>query len=100
VKSFRYLKQAREELLAQVTYYEDEQPGLGLRFWQSVETVMTLACSFPRVGTPGLRGTRKVFAKGFPFSVVYFETEDELRVIAIAHFKRKPNYWSARKVES
>jgi toxin ParE1/3/4 len=84
----------------QVSYYENLEPGLGLRFWDSIETVMQLASKYPKAGSLSIRGTRRVIAKGFPFSVVYFESEDELRVIAIAHFKRMPNYWESRSNES
>jgi hypothetical protein len=66
VKPFRYLRQAREELLAQVSHYENLESGLGLRFWHSVEAVMELAGTFLKSGSPSLRGTRRVFAKGFP----------------------------------
>jgi toxin ParE1/3/4 len=100
VKPVRYLKHARAELLAQVSHYENLEAGLGLKFWNAVEAVMVLASTFPKSGSPSLRGTRKVFTRGFPFAVVYFEVELELRVIAVAHFKRKPNYWKARGVEN
>lgn len=29
--------------------------------------------------------------------VVYYVRHDELRVIALAHHRRKPEYWSGRK---
>jgi hypothetical protein len=32
----------------------------------------------------------------FPYSIVFIELEDELRVLAIAHGSRQPGYWRAR----
>ena len=33
---------------------------------------------------------------GFPYRVVYYEDADELFVVAVAHDKRRPGYWSHR----
>jgi toxin ParE1/3/4 len=96
VKSYRYLEQSFKEFSEQVSHYESIESGLGQRFAKSVETVLHFACMFPKSGSPKARGTRRVITKGFPFSVIYFETESELKVIAVAHFKRKPNYWKSR----
>jgi toxin ParE1/3/4 len=32
----------------------------------------------------------------FPFFVIYRERADELQIVALAHEKRKPNYWRPR----
>jgi hypothetical protein len=32
----------------------------------------------------------------FPFNVLYQVLPDEIRVIAIAHQRRKPDYWKSR----
>ena len=39
---------------------------------------------------------RRARVAGFPYSVAFVELEHELRVIAIAHDKRKPGYWLKR----
>ena len=39
---------------------------------------------------------RRVVVKRFPFSVIYEHTNDETRILAIAHTRRKPNYWKKR----
>jgi len=38
-----------------------------------------------------------VFAKRFPFAVVYRELPDEIVVLAIAPYPRQPGYWRGRK---
>jgi len=45
-----------------------------------------------------IRGTarRKLFRK-FPFSLVYRATPEAIDVIAVAHHRRRPGYWSRRK---
>ncbi len=32
----------------------------------------------------------------FPYSIIYAIEPDHIRIIAVAHSKRKPGYWSAR----
>ncbi len=41
-------------------------------------------------------GVRRVLARRFPYSVVYIELSDEIRVLAIAHGSKRPAYWRGR----
>jgi hypothetical protein len=50
----------------------------------------------PQGGAPSFLGTRSVLVKGFPFSVVYRHTPDELLVVAIAPHRKRPYYWAQR----
>ena len=96
----RFHGEARLEFLDSVAYYEAIQVGLGDRFRQSVEAAVELAASLPFAGSPHKHGTRRVFPKKFPFSVVYLVGENEIVIFAVAHFKRKPGYWKSRRHDS
>lgn len=96
MKPVRFLTAAREEFLAQVALYAQESPNLGERFRLEVEHAAALALSFPTAGSTYTYSTRRVFLKKFPFSVVYRDTEEELLVVAVAHFSRLPGYWGTR----
>jgi len=50
------LEDAEREFIASVAYYEDREPGLGLRFRDEVEAVVDWICRFPEV--PRLRKRR------------------------------------------
>ena len=95
--SARFHSEARLEFLDSVAYYEAIQAGLGERFRQSIEAAVELAASFPLAGSPHKHGTRRVFPKKFPFSVVYLVGENEIVIFAVAHFKRRPGYWKSRR---
>ena len=71
--------------------------GLGERFTEEVEAALKLASLFPEIGSPYKYGTRRVFPKKFPFSIVYTVLVKELVVLAIAPFPRKVAYWRNRK---
>ena len=51
------------------------------------------------MGSPYLFKTRRVFPKRFPFSVVYVQRRNEIVVLAVAPFRRKPGYWRSRRNE-
>ena len=96
MKAVRFLEEALEEFLDQVAYYEDREKGLGERFRLAVQAATTLAATHPTLGSPWKLRTRRVFPKGFRFSVVYRIEPEELVVFAVAHFQRRPTYWRRR----
>lgn len=87
---------ALAELREQAVFYEERSAGLGERFAAQVEAAVSLAVSMPGIGSPYRHGTRRVFPKDFPHSVVYRETADVLIILAVAPFRRKPAYWRHR----
>lgn len=96
MKSVRYLEEAREEFLHEVRYFTAVSPRLGRRFDEAVQKAEALAAQFAEIGTPYKYGTRRVFPGKFKFSIVYMIRDDEVVVVAIALFKRKPGYWKSR----
>lgn len=70
MKTLQLHPEALEELTEQARYYEDRSEGLGRRFIDHVERAAHLAAAMPGVGSPYKYGTRRVFPKDFPFSVV------------------------------
>ena len=97
MKTVRFLEEAQDELLEQILYYEEREKGLGERFRLAVQAATTLAATHPKLGSPWRLRTRRVFPKGFKYSVVYRIEPTELVVLAIAHFMRGPTYWRRRK---
>lgn len=96
-KPLRFHSEALEELTAEAVYYESKSRGLGARFASEVEASTRIATEFPEMGAPFKHGTRRVFPKKFPFSVVYRIQANEIVVLAVASDARKPGYWRNRK---
>ena len=97
MKAVRFHEAARQELADEALYYAAISPRLGERFLAAVEAATVLASEFPSIGSPYKYSTRRVFPKKFRFSVVYVERADELYVLAVAPFSRKPGYWRSRR---
>lgn len=96
MKAVRFHDAARVELLNEIQYYTAISPKLGEGLAIAVEQATQLASEFPAMGPPYKHGTRRVFPKKFPFSIVYIVREAEVYIVAIAPFRRKPAYWKTR----
>ena len=96
MRSARFVPEARREFLAEIVYYNQEQPGLGARFTAAVEEAAARALAFPHAGSPAAANTRRVLVQGFPFSVVYRDEASGIVIFALAHQSRRPDYWAAR----
>jgi len=96
VRRARFIAAARQEFLAEIAYYNEEKPGLGASFVAAVEDAVARALAFPLAGTPSVANTRKIFLKGFPFTLFYRPESDGIVIFAVSHQARRPNYWVAR----
>jgi toxin ParE1/3/4 len=96
MKAVRYVAEAREEFLHEVEYFTTVSPRIGRRFDEAVQRAEALAAEFSDAGLAYKYGTRRVIPRKFKFSIVYLVREDEVVVIAVAPFRRKPGYWRPR----
>ena len=96
-RAVRNLPTAREELVAAISWYEEQQSGLGGELYDSIAEAIALVEAQPHVGLldPTTR-TRRVLVPRFPYQVVYYLTDDEIVIVAFAHSKRRPAYWHDR----
>lgn len=90
--------QASEELAEAVRWYETRRAGLGGEFFDAVVAALTIIESRPEIGTTiSADGqTRRVLVARFPYQVVYRLRPTEIAIVAIAHLKRRPEYWKNR----
>lgn len=77
-------------------WYDDHQPGLGLRFLDAVdqlfERIRTAPMQFPSIAANVRRGLLHTF----PYAVYFRVTDDTIVVLAILHLRRDPRTWRAR----
>lgn len=89
---------AQDELLNAVQFYTDKGgPGLAHALVSELERAIQLLNVQPLMGAPYVAGTRRIVLRRFPYNLVYDVQADVLRIIAIAHQRRKPGYWQARR---
>lgn len=89
---------AVQELIDTAVYYEEENQGLGLEYLLEVERAANLLIRYPNSGSV-IRGfVRRLILPRFPYSLLYRVVDEELiRILAVAHHKRKPQYWVDRE---
>lgn len=69
---------------------------LGLAFVAEFERAANLVLENPTRGAI-FRGTRRRYLlRRFPYSIIYQITAIELRVVAVAHQRRRPGFWENR----
>ena len=94
----RFHPDARAELLDAATYYEGQAAGLGGQFVDEAHRVVDVLAASPGLGAPvvGERALRRWPFHRFPYYVIYRSVGDSLVVLAVAHERRRPRYWSGR----
>ena len=97
MKPLRIEDEAEAELKAAADYYEAKRPGLGLAFEarirEAFHTIQTNAALFPLYKNKPLR---KCVIAQFPYLVFYRELDEFIIIIAVAHARRRPDYWKKR----
>ena len=94
--TFEFHPEARTEFIDAVAYYENSRSGIGLQFSREVYATINRVTASPNSWPNITENTRRCFTRRFPYSVVYEVREQDVLIIAIAHFSREPFYWSDR----
>ena len=87
---------ARAELRAARTWYNERSPLSAIAFAQTVNSAISRIREAPNTFPLADHGTRKFILQRFPFNIFYLTGETEIIIVAVAHQKRRPGYWSNR----
>ena len=87
---------ALRELQGATDFYSAESPALADAFLSEVAGALSQIREFPGSCPLISRTVRRKILSRFPYSVLYYLQSDEIRVVAIAHQKRRPFYWRGR----
>lgn len=89
------------ELVGAGRWYEEQADGLGAEFVAAVDATIETISNWPNTGAlvEGITGehqVRRAPVDGFPYSMAYAVTEESIQVLAVAHDRRRPAYWTGR----
>lgn len=96
MRTVRFHGAARRELRKAVDRYDEQVPGLGDEFAAEIEHAASLIAAHPESGSPHQLGTRRVQVRRFPYALVYTIRNEQLVILAVAHHRRRPEYWLRR----
>lgn len=97
--------EARSELRAAALWYDEQRPRLGdeliAEVTQMMQRIEEAPGSFPLwPGVPAARQARlpirRAVLQRFPYAIAIEPHEGYVRILAIAHTRRKPLYWIGR----
>jgi plasmid stabilization system protein ParE len=87
---------ASENYAATYRWYHDRRPVLAANFESEIDRGVRLI-SQNRSRWPKFDDRRRRFiVRKFPYSIIYELHREEVVILAVAHGKRRPNYWRER----
>ena len=97
----RFHPAALRELIEAVTWYESQRPGLGEAFETEVYARLERALEAPGAGrlepgAPPAYALRWYRVRRFPYGLLVGHAGGGPLVVAIAHERRRPQYWLGR----
>src|SRR5215813_9025889 len=91
-----YHEMARLEAMSAFNWYWERSPAAAARFQRELETAQSAIQDLPEAWSPYLCGTRHYLLKRFSYHVIYRQVESRIQIVAVAHTRREPGYWSER----
>jgi plasmid stabilization system protein ParE len=89
---------AADELVDGAVFYARQATvELAEDFIAEFEHSAALLQAHPKLGAVWHGRFRRLPLRRFPYSIVYCVFGDVLRVVALAHHKRRPGYWRGRQ---
>lgn len=94
----RFHRAAQAELERAFSWYEERNPEVATRFAVEVRDKTKAIAEAPERWAVVRGKTRKPTLQGFPFSIVYRHRAAEglVWIVAVAHQRRRPEYWRGR----
>lgn len=89
--------EAAEEFEAAADFYHSRQPGLEVRFLDSVERCTSKIKASPQRFRKFDGEVRRALVSVFPYAVLFSASSDRIFVLAVMHCSREPGYWRDRR---
>jgi plasmid stabilization system protein ParE len=88
--------EARSELRDARNWYFERSPISAIALAHTIDNAISRITEAPHTFSLADHGTRKFILQRFPFNIFYRTAETEIVIVAVAHQKRRPGYWSSR----
>jgi len=85
------------EINEAASFYHLEHASLGESFIAEIERAVSHICDYPESCQVIGGRVRRMIVRKFPYSVVYSFVDNHVRVLAVAHHRRRPYYWKDRR---
>jgi toxin ParE1/3/4 len=82
------------ELARAIDFYADQATGLAEDLLGEVDAAVERIAELPDAGAPYHHGTRRILLRRFPYALIYRRRAQDAEVVAVAHQRRRPDYWA------
>ena len=87
---------AADEVEAAERWYRERNETAATRFRRELDRAVGLIAERPEAAPPYIGNTRRFLLRRFPFFVVYRVFSQRVQIVAVAHARRRPQYWIQR----
>ena len=91
--------EARRDFVEALDLLATDSPAAARRLIERTQATIRLLRQFPTAGRPVGRLNRRFPVRPFPYHLIYLSGAEDIYVVAFAHERRKPGYWSNRSTE-
>lgn len=100
-REVRLAPEATTEAREASRWYEERSAGVGAALLDEVSAALVDLARWPGAGAPvfGMdveADVRRIPLGRFPYHLVYTYTDEVVYVLALAHDRREPGYWTRR----
>jgi plasmid stabilization system protein ParE len=88
--------EALEEIADAAAWYDGRATGLSADFLRALDSTLASVRRNPRQYPVIRNDLRRALLRRFPYSVVYTATDEEIVVVARAHWRQDPRHWYKR----
>ena len=89
--------EAQEDLREAAEFYQEEaDTKLSLALLVEFERSVGLLLQHPGLGRIWRYGKRRLLMARFRYAIIYSVSDDQIRILAVAHHSRRPGYWRRR----
>lgn len=78
-------------------FYEKRDVDVALAFEELLAIALDRIEESPDRWPPYMHETRRYLLRRYPYAIIYEVRADLVRVLAIAHQRRRPGYWARRR---
>ena len=89
--------EAQSDIRDAARWYEDREPGLGVRFLSEIRTSLQHISDNPLIFPIIEDDVRRALLHRFPYSIYFVNDPEAIAVIAVLHQHRRPGTWKSRR---
>ena len=95
--NYTFHPHAEKELKEIENHYDSIREEVGDRFRDEIQMTISRILKFPNGWQPLSSVVRRCSLKNFPYGIIYRVKPAEIRLLAVMHHHREPNYWTYRR---